>query len=82
MSGVLGTGSWGSMYINIGWGVVWGILAVGLFIVSAFKKNLRIANEEIVRTDTIALIAAGLAITFGLFVAGHFAHKVGASYPW
>ena len=75
-------GSWGSMYINIGWGVAWAILALGLLFVSAFKRNIRITSKTSVRTSAVALVAAGLAITFGLFIATHFAHKVGISNPW
>lgn len=77
-----GAGSWGSMYINIGWGVVWGILALGFFFVSIFKRNIRITSKRNVKTSTVALAATGLAIIFGLFIAAHFAQKVGVNYPW
>jgi uncharacterized membrane protein YedE/YeeE len=77
-----GARSWSSMYANMGWGVVWGVVALGLFSVSAFKRNINVTRKRSLNTLTAALIAAGLAITFGLFIATHFAHKVGVSNPW
>jgi hypothetical protein len=64
--------SWGSLYLNMGWGVVWGVIALGLFLGSALKR----------RINAVAPIAAVLAIVFGGIVATHFAHKVGVSSPW
>jgi hypothetical protein len=37
------SGSWGSMYINMSWGVSWGIVALGLFIWSAFERDASIS---------------------------------------
>jgi len=71
-------GSWGSMYLNMGWGVVWAAVSVivllGLLISPSFRRRAPIVI-------LVGIVAVALAIIFGGAVAVHFGDKIGTQ-PW
>jgi hypothetical protein len=71
-------GSWGSMYLNMGWGITCASVALvaflGLLIGLAFRRRAP-------RLALIGIVAVVLAIVFGGPLAIHFGHKVGTQ-PW
>jgi hypothetical protein len=75
-NGIFGqkSGLWGLMYGSVGWGVGWGILALGLFALARFTRKAWIS--------VAGVIAAVLAVTSGLIIAMYVAHKLGVGSPW
>lgn len=71
-------GSWGSMYLNMGWGLIWAVTALLAFLSLGLIPVFRRKGGLVV---LIGVSAATLAFVFGIGVATHFGNKVGVS-PW
>jgi hypothetical protein len=72
------SGSWGSMYFNMAWGVIWAVISLisflGIWLIPAFRR----------RPNIVAFVSIGaaiLALVFGGAVAANFGKKLGVS-PW
>lgn len=75
-SGHAMSGSWGSMYLNIGWAVVWAAVALLIFLGLAAIPPMR-KNAHIV--VWMGLAAAAAALFLAGVTAPYFGNKVGVS---